>query len=376
MIELNGSFENISQRAICSYIRQVAELILVVPEGLTPQQEQAMEASERDLHAFFQAFYQRMFDAPAEFGLPTTPDDCITGEEKNGTEKKAEMNRKLEKPRDMIRAGIEFLMLAGQKGRLAEDGCISGRSLALDLSEYSGFVQKSKNKKQFFKGFPGAGLEMTESGETLTLTCPRFPAMFLALKTLAEACAQSPDPRLARYNFGRCDFRALDPHFHLSALDLFRVFNLPDYERAARLDAYFSERGYKPIFQIYENFGWEVQYQGKRSAKGSPLLRIEYSERFKIPLRVNIKCASSDRLLPLLPQQPRFLQEDFSRRVFNCGGDSCGWCKSRKNLGPSVYEFDGVQRTICWFSNQDMAELNDDTEQLIHQYAEMHEALG
>jgi hypothetical protein len=362
MIELKGHFDTISQRVVCSYIRSLAELSVA---GL----DESMAGSARDLHAFFGAFYQRLFDAPAEFGLPTAPDDCITGEEKNGTEKKAELNRKLSKPREMLGAGLDFLMLAGQKGRLTEDGLC----LAMAPVEIETFVQKSRNKKQFLKGFGGVGLEISEAG---IFRCSNHPAMFPALKALAEACAQCKDERLGKYNFGRCDFRALDPNYKPSPQDLFHVFNPPDFEHAARLDAYFTARGYKAIFQVNNFFEWEIQYQGKRQIKGSPLARIGYSERFRNALRLGVKCASTDRLLPLLPQQPRSLQEDFSRRVFNCNGDACGWCKTRPHLGPSVYEFDGVQRTICWFSNQDIAELNDETEELIHQYAEMHEQLG
>jgi len=365
MIELSGCYDNISQRVACSYIRSMAELDVAGMDGSTAD-------SARDLHAFFQAFYQRLYDAPAEFGLSTAPDDCITGSEPNGTERKAELLRKLKKPREAMVAGIEFLMLAGSKGQLSADGC----SLALGLDDYSAYLGNSRSKKQFLKGFSGAGLAVIEGAEGVVLTSARFPRMFPALKALAEAGSQAADPRVGQISFAHCDFRVLDPAFKLSPRELYRVFNPQDYERVARLDAYFIARGYKPTLQVNSGFEWCVDYQGRRSVKGSPLMRIGYSERLQRPMQVSIKCASSKRILPLLPQQSRALQEDFSRRVFNCNGDACGWCKTRPHLGPSVYEFDGVTRTICWFSNQDIRELNDETEALIHEYAELHEALG
>jgi hypothetical protein len=133
---------------------------------------------------------------------------------------------------------------------------------------------------------------------------------------------------------------------------------------------------YKPEYQYYGMSGWEVQYQGRKEVKASPLLRIEYSERYLNQLRVGIKCASTNRLAPLFSQQPVFLQEDFFKRAYGCQGEKCNWCASKKNLGPSVLEFNGESRTVCWYSNPDVVDLDDQAVKLIEQYVVMHEQLA
>ena len=144
----------------------------------------------------------------------------------------------------------------------------------------------------------------------------------------------------------------------------------------AQLHEFFLGLGYKPEFKIYGIFGWEVQYQGKRQIKASPLLRIEYSERYQNPLQLGIKCVSSNRLTPFIPQASELLQQDFARRVYRCNGDKCGWCKNRKGMGPSDFEFGGEKRTICWYVPSDFEEINDDTPRLIQEYALLHEKLA
>jgi hypothetical protein len=358
-------FDSIAQRVAYSYVRSLAAA-----------QQVGADASQRDLHAFFKAFYAALYDSPAQFGLPELEDDCITGAEKERTKKLAELNRKMQRPRDAIDAGLALLMLAGQKGLLAVDPVTGEQMLLLDAGDYLPFLKNAKIKKPFLAGLAGVGLSVSAYGECFALRSARFPAMLPALKALAPACAQAEDPKLGRFNFSRCDFQALDPQFHPTPLDLYRAFPPDDYQRVARLHEYFLRMGYKPVFQIYGNFGWEVQYQGKRQVKSTPFFGVQYSERFQNPLRVQVKCASSNRLVPLLAGQPRALQADFFQRAYTCNGDACGWCKNRKNLGPSEIEFEGVRKTICWYSNPDIADLNDDAVTMIQQYAVMHEGLG
>jgi hypothetical protein len=377
--QLNTVFDNLSQRVACSYCRSLAEFIPVMPAGLSEQEQREMEASQRDLHAFFKNLYEVIYQDPAVFGLPVTGGDIYIKNDGSETQQqKQEVNRKLQKPRDRINEGLDFLILAGLKGRLAEDG----GSLLLDNAEYAGYLQKSRTSKQFLKGLPAAGLAINEAGEKMLLSSEFYPALWPALQAMAAAYAQAADGAeqkekdLARFNFARCDFRSLVKGYRPIALDLYRIFNPEDCARVSELHAYFTKLDYKPVYQIYGINGWEVQYQGKKQIKASPLLRIEYQERFRQPLRVGIKCASTERIVKLLAKQPHFLQEDFNRRANKCNGDACGWCKNRKNLGPSTLVFDGQERTICWYSNPDFKEINDDSVSVIKQYALMHEELA
>ncbi len=368
--ERYGTFDTLAQRVACSYVRSLCEFRSVLLAGLDAGQQMEMEVSQRALHTFFQTFYTKLCQSPDLFGLPLAPDDCFTGEEtgKAGTKKKAELNKKLQKPREMIADGLEFLMLAGQQGDLR------GGAIYLPADAYTSYLKGARARKTFLKGMESVGLRVNLDGPSAVVSSAQFPAMLPALQALASACASAEDLKLGKFNFARCDFRALDPRHHPSAMDLYHVFHPADYQRVALLHQFFSGLGYRPVFQIYGIFGWEVQYQGKRQVKSSPLLRIEYQERCRYPLIINLKCASALRITPLIPQQPRFLQEDFHHRVNNCG--NCDWCKNKKGFGPSQFEFDGVQKQICWYVNGNMDELNDDSVKLIEQYAVMHEELA
>ncbi len=368
--ERYGTFDTLAQRVACSYVRSLCEFRAALAAGLDVGQPADMEASQRDLHAFFQAFYTKLCQSPDLFGLPMVADDCFTGEEtgKAGTKKKAELNKKLQKPRDMIEDGLEFLMLAGQQGELR------GGAICFPADAYTAYLKGARARKTFLNGLESVGLRASLDGPVAVVSSAQFPAMLPALQALTSACADAEDKKLGKFNFARCDFRALDPRYHPSAMDLYRVFHPADYQRIALLHQFFSGLGYQPVFQIYGIFGWEVQYQGKRQIKSSPLLRIEYQERCRYPLIINLKCASALRITPLISRQPRFLQEDFSRRVNTCG--SCDWCKNKKGFGSSLFEFDGVQKKICWYVNGNVDELNDDSVKLIKQYAVMHEELA
>jgi hypothetical protein len=91
---------------------------------------------------------------------------------------------------------------------------------------------------------------------------------------------------------------------------------------------------------------------------------------------MQIKCASTARIAELLPKQSALLQEDFQRRVNECRGDECGWCRNNKTLGPSVLEFGGEFRTVCWYTNPDIRVFDEHTVELIEQYERMHAGLA
>jgi hypothetical protein len=134
--------------------------------------------------------------------------------------------------------------------------------------------------------------------------------------------------------------------------------------------------GYVAI--LASRFGEVVEFdpfQGKRAIKATPFFEFEYDERRKPHLDMHIKCASTNRLVPLISQQPAFLQQDFFDHAHPCGGANCGRCKSRKGLGPSVLWHDGSKRTICWFMQRRFYEVNGEAVRLIRHYALLHEAL-
>jgi hypothetical protein len=200
--------------------------------------------------------------------------------------------------------------------------------------------------------------------------------MMPALRALAQACGQRADQRLATLLFARCDFRALDVDFAPELLDMLQTALSPtEYDHAVELHTTLTGMGYQASLEIAGAHNWRVQYQGKRAIKSSPFFEYEYDERAERPLRTTVKCAATNRLVPLLPQQPEFLQQDFFRHAHPCNAPKCSWCKTRKNLNPSVLKRDDEKRTICWWMQRHFVEVNDQAVELVKQYALLHEDL-
>ena len=258
MQETKVTFDSITQRVVNSYARALAG----GPEGA--------DEAQRDLHIFFKALYAALYAGPARFGLPEPADDCIDGTEENRTKKLAEMNRKMQKPREQIQAGLDFLMQFGQQGIVGADPATGAPVLLLDGAEYQALLKNTKIKKPFLSGLAEVGVEVAAGGEPgagAVMRSPRFPAMLPALKNLAAACARAAEANVGKFNFARCDFQALDEHYTPSALELYRIFTPEQYQRAAQLHAYFTGQNYKPIVRIQDMHTWLVQYQGKRQIK-------------------------------------------------------------------------------------------------------------
>ena len=366
----NTLFENSAQRVVYAYLTSLAACqaqVSASPVSSTPRE---LEDSANQLRLFLQGLYENLYLSPEAFGLPVSPDMCIQGDENDPKQFKQDVKKHLDKPKTLIERGMDFLLLVGAAGVLNDS------TLLVDQETYARIVKDCKLKKPFLRGFAEAGLSISDIGEQVKINSAVYPAMFPAYKSLAGACRLYADPKLGRFHFARGDLRALDGEFTPSALELYAIFDPIDFERLSRLHSFFTDLNYKPVFQIYGIYGWEVQYQGPAKIKSSPLVRVEYAQRYKVLLQVFIKCASVNRILDLVYQQPRFLQDDFSHRVIDCNGDACGWCHDKKGLGPSAFTFDGRTRSICWYHYPGIPELNEDSLRLIQQYARMHESLA
>jgi hypothetical protein len=363
------TYHSSPQRMAHIYVAALTPFLPVIPPETAPEQQAALAASERDLHAFLQSLYAALYQSPQQFGLPLSPDMYIVGDEPNPKQFKQAVKQHLDKPKALIEQGMDFLLFLGARGSL------NGSALLFTTEEYEAILRESKVKKPFLGGLAGLGLVIFKQAAAVAVSCANQPDMLPALRLLAQACAQYQDVRLGKFNFARADFRALDGQFAPSALDLYPIFEPADCDRLTRLHHFMAEHDYHPEIQYYGMSGFEVQYQGPKKIKASPLLRVMYSYRHLDPLQVDIKCVSVNRAIPLVLKQPRFLQEDFSRRLNNCNGDKCNWCQDKKGLGPSVFEFDGVKRTVCWYHNPDIAVFDEDALRLVQQYTCMHDEL-
>lgn len=356
------SYDNISQRAVAT-----------LAKGLIPIESielaDPLAASQRDLHGFFTALYAIMYEQPKRFGMPTTPDDALASD-KEGKERKQEVTRKLKKAWDIIDITIALLREWGMQGQ------IDGEGLVMDEAAYRTLLEaKGKAKKIILAGMNEASLVVEAVDGAVALRNTYYPQMMLALKAMAEGCAQDGDERWGASTFARCDFRALTPDYQLDPLSLLGYFAPEDRARAAELHQYLLDTGHQPLCRAYHPHGWDIQYQGPRKIKGTPLMQIDYSERHKNPMQIQVKCASTNRLVPSFAEQPAAVQADFRSRVNRCGGASCGWCREKKGLNPSVLEYGSEKITICWFAQAHFEELNDKTFEVIQGYVRWHQGL-
>lgn len=363
------AFENISQRVVYSYQRQMPEFAPVIPAGLSPSEQRDMQVSQEAFHSFFRALYRCAYDDPERFGLPTTEDVYV--EEGDGKEAKQDVTRKIKRPRTKMAYGIGFLYLAGCQGVLANG------HLQLPKDDYAAFFAKSPRvKHKFLKGIEAVGLTVSEGDDAVFVGNEQYPNMMLALKALAQACQHRVNERMGKYLFARCDYCALDMDYRPDALHVLQsVVSPAEFERAVKLHHTLEGMAYAPALVIDGISGWKIQYQGQRAIKATPFFEVEYDERLKRQLVMRVKCASTNRLVPFLAQQPASLQEDFYRHAHTCGGSKCGWCKTRKGMGPSVLEYDGERKTICWYMQRRFYEVDGEAVDLIAHYALFHEAL-
>jgi len=357
----HGNYPTISHRVAAGYLK----FLVSYPSGGAQRDED--ERARLDLHGFFSAFYEKLYQQPDLFGLPLKEDDCIEEDEPHQKEKKQEVTAKLRKPKEMVAHGLDFLARAGTDGQLVGDDLV--------LDQGSQLIKQTKVGRKFLQGLESAGLAVVFENDRVTLQNRRFPAMMLALQALANACTQYPRQQENQFYFARCDFRALEPGYCPEAMDLYRESAGEDLPRLTTLHEFFTGQGYRTLRGVSEPFFWIVQYQGDRKIKSTPLLQVEYQERYRNPLRVSIKCASTGRIAALLPHQSQALQDDFMRRANLCRGDECGWCRNNKNLGPTEVQYKGEEKTLCWYSYPDVRRFDDRSVELIQEYALMHAEL-
>jgi len=358
-MELNG-YKSMSHRVAASFLRNLAEF-KALPGG-TPVESRVA------LHDFFKSLYTKLFEQPELFALPMDPDAVITVDEPEVKEKKQEVRKKLDKSRNLIAGGIDYLMLAGIQGRLEGDTLI--------LQNHTAAVKETKANKKFLAALSNAGLYITVTGDTANLRSEQFPDMMPALQELAQSCSRIQPAETGKFQFTRCDYCALqgegpDPAELIEALDS------DTQVLVKQAHDYFISRDYKTqIWDINSRLTWSIKYQGDRKVKATPLFQINYDTRYAQPVRLQIKCASSGRIVGLLPEQSQSLQKDFFHRTYICNGDKCGWCRNKKTMGPSVIQFNNEEHTVCWYVNPDIREINSDTIELIKEYEQLHVQLG
>lgn len=362
-------YDNISQRAVATLANGVIPLAPVTVGTFGVAGEQ-MELAQRDLHGFLTTLYEAMYQQPEQFGMPTSPDDCLASE-REGKERKQEVTKKIKRPEEIIDIAIALLRDLGLQGQ------VSGNDLVLDETTYKSiFESKGKTKKTILAAMTkvGLGIQMVDGAVALHNT--HYPQMMPALKAMAEGCAADGDAKWGASAFARCDLKAILPGYQLDPASLLGYFPPEDRVRAIDLHHYMLDTGHEAVCRAYNAHGWDIQYHGSRKIKGTTLVQIDYSERHRNPMRVHVKCASVNRLISSFSEQPAAVQADFRSRVGRCSGDSCGWCKEKKGLRPSVLEYDGEKLTVCWFAQAHFEELDDKTFELIQGYVRWHQGLN
>lgn len=360
-------FDSAAQRAAYSYLRAQADLKFDEMPSLGIRQMTTHAQELGSLHAFFKDMYSSLYRDPEQFGLPLVEDQSLTEDEPDAKDKKQQVKKLLDKPRGMINAGLDFLMLIGQQGIL--------ESQSLYVDGYEALVKQSKVSKKFLEGLEKVGMKVSPSNGGKRIENTQHPLMMPALKVFAEHCAAYRNALLGKAQFARCDLRAGIDTIP-QPMELYRAFDGEVAERVVHLHEYFTGKGYQTEVTVTSPFAWLVQYQGSRKIKASPMFQVGYDDRYARPMRMQIKCASTNRIAPLLPKQSQALQDDFMRRVFRCQGDKCGWCRNKKTLGPTMMIYRGEEVIACWYSNPDVAVLDEGMVALIKEYEQMHTRLA
>lgn len=362
-------FTNLSQRVIASYRRtlvpkNVSEFSESSPFKKLPDQYSA-------LHDFLSELLDLMFRQPACFGLPETP-DLYAGIEQDGKKLKAsEIQPKFKKIRDTVAYFFDFLELIGPKGRL------TGDTLTLNLDEFSTFFKiKPKVKDKMLKGM-AAFLNVDK--EKAAVTFIRHPGAAAALVDLLGYQKPKTEKRkyeLWRFNFCRLDLQSISTNSSPDVKLLFKAFPENQMSIMNTIHEFFLEKEYKVVKRLYGDVsGWDFSYQGKRNKKSTPLLQIVYDERRISPFRIHIKCAAANRIVPVLENYSRELQNDFQERTYRCNGAKCGWCKGKKGMGPVVLKIGENKKTICWHTRSRVRLIDENTVNLVKEYELLHSEL-
>jgi hypothetical protein len=355
-MENREEFDTASQRVIYSHLRSLAEICT------------SADDSQQDLHSFFQVMYQQLYEQPKLFGLPVGADACLEYAEPDRKNKLVTVNRTLDRPRKLVNGGLDYLSGVGSAGQ------VDGKRMVMSAEEYRTLLSFTKVKRQFIQGLAQAGWMVEEEDAQVTIINDCFPQMMPALKALAEAARTFEDEKIGRFHFARCDFRVLQEDYTPNVIDLYSIFDAESCAYLLNLHEYLTELKYKPQVEIYGIHAWVIKYQGNRKVKASSLYQVDFMERDRDPLRVYIKCASANRLVDIMPDQPYRIQEDFYNRTFHCS--DCGWCNTRKSLGPTLLKLGEQQKRICWFVLSDLPRLDGDVVGLVKQYIDLHETLA
>jgi hypothetical protein len=359
------SLDNISQRVVDTYRRALTPFGTVTPCIKDVHTEVA--ESYRQLHRFFVALYDSMYDNPSQYGLPITPDDYLENHKKSSDRKKR-LNRRLAQPRKRVAATVDLLRNLGLKGEL------EGEKLRISTSKYQTILDVAPRiLRKCVSGLDGVGLVLQDRQNHMYIGNTQYPRMMAALIRLARAQESRKEERLRSLYFARCDFRSLRNDFCLEAQDLVTYYGPVEREHIARLDEFMSMMNYSA--EVADNLIdlWEVKYQGPRKIKGTPLVQIEYDERYRNPQLVYVKCASTHRLAHSFADQPEYVRDDFRERVIDC--NDCGWCEG-KPVSPATLVDNGVQRKLCWYSHSDLGAINERNMKLVRGYVRWHQELA
>ena len=368
-------YTNLTQRVIASYRR------LLVPKESPAFSGSPLYQNRPDaygaLHDLFSRFLERAFDAPSSFGFPEAP-DLYVGMELDGKKLgERDLQPKFKKVRDQVDYIFQFLELLGRHGE------VSGNTLSLDPAVLASFFDKKPRvKEKILQGMAEClAVDRTEG----RVTFPGHPRAAEALVDLlthrrTEQGGSSKKERdsahLSRFNFLRLDLASISSGSMPDMELLYPAFPKEQVALLRPIHQFFQDKGYGITGRFHGSvFGWNVIYQGRRSSKSSPLFQIEYDERHRSPLRLQIKCAASNRIVPVLHNYSQALQTDFTGRTHTCGGADCGWCKKRKGLSPTVLEVQGEKRTICWHTRSEISSLDERTLDLVKEYELMHSRL-
>ena len=350
------TFDSNSHRAVDSYRRA---LRAPAPDADEPA---------RQLHAFFAALYDLMFEQPGLFGMSAGADIPCDGSS-HCKDIWDDAARALKQPLKRIETTTDLLRGFATHGKLVDD------TLVLPASVYREMTPPKKRLiAQCVAGLREAGVEIEERDDSVIVTAPSFPKMLPALAQLAREAATAESERLAHPHFAHCRIGATPGEY--SVEELFACLDEGVRTKVSSLDAMLRDMGCS-VKTVRCNAGhWDVNYHPARKVKSTQLVRVSYDSRYRMGCAAEITPAATNRLAAVWSEAPDRVQADFLAHSMKCNHDSCGWCDTRKGLEPSALEYGGETRQVCWWMRRHLDDLSPESMELVADYVAWHRALG
>lgn len=296
---ISESFESLSKRILYAYQAAYPRFV--------PVNCGADETSQRDMHAFMEKALITIYEKPDMFGFQSIPDGYFEQWEMANT--KPELMKEMEKIENRFISIVLGLIKIGCIGEIVPQGMIV-------LKESKAITKNTLHILTLL------GVECTTEKNHFILQVPKYPTLFSAWKTYAEADCETATKvdRAISFIYGKYYGRVY------SAVDFFgKLFG--DTSELEKLENFYLENGYSCMNSLlngktrYACTKWSKEYDNGQKA----FMSICYEWKRQYPILLQFHLPSFQLMLDKhYDSFDQDLQQFVFTRLKNC--DSCGYC--------------------------------------------------